>query len=84
MLDCVISILGSPPCTVLLWAFLSVHSRYPLDYLFTMIDVGTVCIPLYVHLPPISIRRYTHPCAGQVTLHFAFVLVLMGGTDQSR
>ena len=29
----------------------AVRSRYLLDYLFTMVDDATVCIPLYVHLP---------------------------------
>ena len=29
----------------------AVRPRSHLDYLFTMIDVATVCIPLYVRLP---------------------------------
>ena len=53
MLDCVklsVSILDSRTCTILLWSFLSVHSRYLLDYLSTVIDDATAVRSRYLPL----------------------------------
>ena len=61
--ELLVSILDSPPCTILLWSFLSVRSRYLLDYLFTMIDDATVCNPLSTYTcPDIYSPSYTPVC----------------------
>ena len=51
MLDCVrlsVSILDSRTCTVLLWSFLSMRSRYLWDYLFTVIEDATAVRSRYL------------------------------------
>ena len=40
---------------------LCVRVTYLLDYLFTMVDDATVCIPLYVHLPQ-HLFAFMHTC----------------------